>query len=274
MQAYVAMPAVSRAQPPPVFAALWVMSTRRLAAAAPRTATRSARSGYIEVMGRILKRRVAALALAVGLVAGGAIAAVAATGSGGSSPGGAVHGEQFMKTAADYLGISRGRLQGELRSGQTLAQIATAEGKPVAPLMQQLGQSASSQVEGRLRASAARVGTAKRAARRRRHSLRLAAAEYLGIAPSALARQLRSGATLAQIAERTPGRSSSGLIEALVQARSQARVESGAAAGSGKAPTAAQLAKIRRHVTAQVNRSRAAKPKSGSGAATHRKKHG
>ncbi|MHB8532240.1 MAG: hypothetical protein ACYDC2_05925 [Solirubrobacteraceae bacterium] len=231
-------------------------------------------------MSRILKRRVAALALTVGLVAGGAIAAVAATGSGASASGrSAVHGAQFLKTAADYLGISRGQLETKLRSGQTLAQIATAEGKPAAPLMQQLGQSASAQVEQRLRATAARVGSAKHNGHKLHHSLRVAAAKYLGLAPSALAQQLRSGATLAQIADRTSGKSSSGLIEALVAARLQMAAESGSAKHGGKAKSAAQLAKIRQHITAFVNKSHVAKPKSagatsrGRRAAGHKGSH-
>ncbi len=216
-------------------------------------------------MGRILKRRVAALALAIGLVAGGAIAAVAATGSGSSAPSAsALHGGQFLKTAADYLGISRGQLQGKLRSGQTLAQIASAEGKPAAPLMQQLGQSASAQVEQRLRATAARTGNAKHG-HRLRHSLRAAAAKYLGLTPSALAQQLRAGATLAQIADRTAARSSSGLIEALVQARQQMSSESGSAKKGGKATSAAQLAKIRQRITAFVNKSHVAKQRTAGG---------
>ncbi len=45
------------------------------------------------------------------------------------------------------------------------------------------------------------------------------AADYLGIPASQLRVELRSGKTLAQVAGATPGKSESGLIEALVSAR-------------------------------------------------------
>jgi hypothetical protein len=211
-------------------------------------------------VGRIVKRRVAAFALTLGLVAGGAIAAVAATGGSGSgaahSAAGARHGAHFLATAADYLGISRGQLQTKLRSGQSLAQIASASGKPVAPLMQTLGQAASTQVQHRLSSHQA---SAKHANRHGRHSLRAAAGHYLGITATALGQQLRSGASLAQIADRTPGRSAAGLVDALVAARLQNAPPAGAK--HGKAPSAAQLAKLRKRITALVNKTHSAKQK-------------
>lgn len=52
------------------------------------------------------------------------------------------------------------------------------------------------------------------------------AARYLGLTDAQLRAQRRSGKTLAQIANATSGKSASGLIEALVSARQQARTAS------------------------------------------------
>jgi hypothetical protein len=49
--------------------------------------------------------------------------------------------------------------------------------------------------------------------------LPLATAHYLGIAPAQLRRDLRSGKTLAQVADATPGKSKAGLLDALVATR-------------------------------------------------------
>jgi hypothetical protein len=58
----------------------------------------------------------------------------------------------------------------------------------------------------------------------------IAAAAYLGIAPARLRKELRSGKTLARLADATPGRSSAGLVDALVGARKQ-RLAAAVAAG-------------------------------------------
>jgi hypothetical protein len=207
----------------------------------------------VELVGRILKRRIAAFALTLGLIVGGAIAAVAASGTdaGSSAPARtAKHKPQLLQTAADYLGVSREQLKGELRSGQTLAQIAAAAGKPEAGLQQALGQVASSKIEQRAN-STPTTRKAHRAGRHRR-SLRAAAATYLGLTPSELTQQLREGASLAQIAERTSGHSAQGLIDALVQVRLAGSSKPGTADKPAAGP--ARLAKLRAHVKAFVEK--------------------
>jgi imidazolonepropionase-like amidohydrolase len=207
-------------------------------------------------VGRILKRRLAALALMTGLVAGGAVVAVAASGSGTGSTDSAKHGHssQLMQTAAGYLGISRERLQAELQAGQTLGEIAVALGKPEAALLQALGHVASAKLEQRV--ANGHTPKSKHSAQRA-HPLRAAAAGYLGISLTALTQQLRTGTTLAQIADATPGRSAEGLIDTLVQVRLKsappvaAKTKKAAATAS-----ASRLARLRRHITTFVRKSR------------------
>jgi hypothetical protein len=67
-----------------------------------------------------------------------------------------------------------------------------------------------------------------------------AAASYLGIAPARLQAAVRAGNSLARIAAATPGKSSQGLVAAIVEAK-QARL-------------AGISAKLSRHVKAEVNR--------------------
>jgi energy-converting hydrogenase Eha subunit B len=89
--------------------------------------------------------------------------------------------------------------------------------------------------------SAHRTG-AHRAARRIAGTggVLVSAADYLGIAVSQLRSDLRSGKTLAQIADATPGRSEAGLIAALLAAR--------------KAKLAQADANLAQSVNAEVNR--------------------
>jgi hypothetical protein len=59
-------------------------------------------------------------------------AAALATGVGaGAATGAKRHAAGLLKAAAEYIGVSRAELVKEARSGQTLAQIATAHGKSV-----------------------------------------------------------------------------------------------------------------------------------------------
>ena len=55
-------------------------------------------------------------------------------GPGGFGPPGGLRGHGAFAAAATYLGLSDAQLMGDLRSGKTLAQIATAQGKSVSGL--------------------------------------------------------------------------------------------------------------------------------------------
>jgi hypothetical protein len=218
----------------------------------------------VKPVGRILKRRLAALALMLGLLAGGAVVAMAASGSGGGASGqpptAAIHRHRsapLLQTASGYLGISRSALQSKLRSGETLSQIATTTGKSLAGLQQALGQVASAKLE--TRASAARTSPAGRQKHRRHNSLRDAAASYLGLTPAALSAQLRAGKTLAQVADASPGHSAQGLIDALLAARQKAVKHGAARTNAAHGSEAERLAKLRRRITTLVNKAHAAK---------------
>jgi hypothetical protein len=79
------------------------------------------------------------------------------------------------------------------------------------------------------------------------------AAGYLGLSRSQLRRKLRAGRTLAQIAQSTPGRTSSGLIAVLLAGRS-AQLES---RGLPASKERARLASLRSQVLAAVSAQRA-----------------
>ena len=80
------------------------------------------------------------------------------------------------------------------------------------------------------------------------------AARYLGVPVATLRQDLRSGHTLAELADATPGRSAAGLVDALVSART-ARIKSQALpAGQEKAA----IGRLRKRVLGAVKRRRAA----------------
>ena len=134
----------------------------------------------------------------------------------------------LLGSAATYLGTTPTTLFTQLRSGETLAQIANGtSGKSAAGLIaalvaaekQHLGPNAPSDLEqritdfvnGKAPARAGRPGFG----RARFHGLDVVTS-YLGITKTDLLTQLRAGKTLAQIANATSGKSASGLIAALV----------------------------------------------------------
>ena len=175
-------------------------------------------------MSSFLKRRLALLAALAVLLTGGAVAAMAAGGSttahaghrhGLSSPRGA----RLLQAAATYIGIPVETLVQDLHSGKSLAQVATEGGKTEAGLVQVLATTAQAGLEQRLAQAIKQRGGLRGGGHARGRTLRLAAAGYLGTTPAELAARLRSGLTLARIAEATPGRTRAGLIEALLASR-------------------------------------------------------
>lgn len=197
-------------------------------------------------VGHSVRQKVVAVAAVAALIAGGAFAAVSATGEGNGHSHrsrAAVHNlrRHDLAAAAAYLGLSLQQLSAELGSSKSLAQIANARsGKSeqgvinaiVAARRAQLAKT-SANLPKRIGAEVNRPPNA--AARHRAaaaHDKRTAvdvlsrftapgrlgatAAHYLSITPARLRAQLRSGKTLAQIASATPGKSSAGLLAALV----------------------------------------------------------
>lgn len=187
------------------------------------------------------KRRwlVAAVA-ALALVTVGGVAFAAGTSHSGKRSGGR---GAIVSAVASYLGLSREQLRADLTSGETLAQIATAQRRSVSGLEQtiesavkaRLGQAVAagkitSQREqlilSRLPARLDKlVNRAHPSALIRRGFLRLAlirvSAGYLSLTPRQLRSELRAGRTLAQIAT-AEGKTAAGLeraIETAVKAR-------------------------------------------------------
>jgi hypothetical protein len=224
-------------------------------------------------MTRALKRRLALGVAMVALASGGAIAAVSATGQGSPRKAAAAHrlarrgGMRMLATAASYLGISQPQLESELRRGKTLAQVANAtSGRSEAGLIEalitarkaRLSKSAAS-LSQRVSAEVNRplLGNTERGKTHR--GVRAVARGYLGSSAAQLRSELRSGLTLAQIADGTPGKSEAGLIEAIVTARTR---RLNAAVAAGKLTTArenADIARLSTRVKALVNRAHAKK---------------
>ena len=207
---------------------------------------------------RSTKQKLAAALALVLVIAGGAVAAVTATGADRPSRSDRarhpVAGVRYhdLSAAAGYLGISQSVVERELRAGHSLAQIADATpGRSAAgltaALIAQKRQRLAAQlarlpqrVAAELRRSGGPAGSrggrhsgeihagvhqgrhqrpVHRAVIDRRHRLAVAAAAYLGMSTHELRAQLRAGKTLAEIAGATPGKSVARLIDALVAAR-------------------------------------------------------
>ncbi len=212
----------------------------------------------------MLKRRLALSVAALAVLAGGTAVALGATAGrhehshahrhlhARAHPG-------LLHAAAVYLGTSPGALRDELATGKTLAQIAAATpGKSAAGLSAALVAAGRERLAGETSKLPAKVealvdGRPARKARART-SLRVAALTYLGIERKALAEQLRSGRTLAQIADATPGKSADGLQAALL-ASVKSRLGSALSAGKiTKTAEAHRLAAIEKKLPALLAR--------------------
>ncbi len=107
---------------------------------------------------------------------------------------------------------------------------------------------------GHTGAAAARARANAAAARASGRSEVQAAAGYLGLTKRQLRTQLRSGRTLAQIADATGGKSATGLINAILGAREAQLNAEVAARKLSPAAERAQLARLRRRLEIQLER--------------------
>jgi hypothetical protein len=226
-------------------------------------------------MDRVLKRRLALGVAVVALLSGGAIAAVSATGQGSPHTVAAAHrlarrgATRMLETAAGYLGIPQAELEGELRGGRTLAQIAdSTSGRTEAGLIEALVAARKAKLSKSASTLAQRVSAVVNrpllgvAAKGRavHRGIRGAARRYLGLSTAQMRSELRSGRTLAQIAAATPGKSEAGLVEAIVAARTS-RLSAAVASGKlSKARESAEVARLSTRVRAVVNRAHAKPP--------------
>jgi hypothetical protein len=209
-------------------------------------------------------RKIAAV-VAAGALAGG-IGTGAATGAKRHHAPGVL-----LKAAAQYLQIDRAELFKDVRSGQTLAQIATARGKSVDGLEAAMVAAVKAKLDaavtaGRLsaaqeQAKLARVQKlvdrlvhAKLAARPARARVLGVAAKYIGITPKALVSELK-GKSLAQVAT-AHGRTVAGLKDALLKPF-KARLDKAVVAGRiSSADAQARLAKISARLDTLINKTR------------------
>ena len=88
---------------------------------------------------------------------------------------------------------------------------------------------------------------------------RSTAAGYLGVSVARLRQDLRSGRSLAQIADAAPGKSVTGLIDALVSAR-EAQLKAAVASGALEQALATKsLASVRQRVRREIDRTHRAR---------------
>ncbi len=226
--------------------------------------------------------RAGVLAAIVVLLAGGAVAALAATGQhargGSNARTGAKRSSMEISAAAHYLGLSEAQLQGELKSGKSLAQLAEASsGKSVAGLVEaivaakkeRLAQAAAGLPE-RVKAQVERAGGPGSSAGAHEYGAKAAgrpfaargwaapaAARYLGVSTSQLQTELKSGKSLAQLAEASDGKSVTGLVEAMVAAKKERLATALAAGRITKAREEARTARLKRRVERLVDRTAA-----------------
>jgi len=234
----------------------------------------------MHAMTRGVRQKVIAAAGVAVLVAGGALAAVSATGQGNHVKRGAHHRaagrarSRDLATAATYLGLSPAELSRQLRGGETLAQIAASagSGRSVQGLTEALEAAKRAKLSKLVANLPKRVsaevqrpggpgGGPRVSARARLHALfthrrRLgdAVAAYLSATPAQLERELASGKTLAQLAAATPGKSAAGLIAALVAAAQRAPAAVAAQAHRSAAQRASHETRLQRRVTRLTQR--------------------
>jgi hypothetical protein len=223
-------------------------------------------------------RRITSVLLVLGLLVGAGAAVAVAKAPGKAKPRAAkVQQRGLLPAAAAYLGVTPVALRTELRSGKSLAQIATAKGKSVDGLETALVAAiktkvAAAKAAGKLDAARAdrllqrapqlveRLVNAKpraRATRARaaRGGLLKAAATYLGVTNAQLVTDLRAGKSLAQVAT-AKSKSVDGLEQALLAALKQ-KVDAAVAAGKLDAARAQKLLeRAPAHIERLVNRSR------------------
>ena len=189
-------------------------------------------------MTRVLRRRIALAVALTAMLAGGTAVALGATREGHhqrvrhgrAHRGATARRSGLLDAASSYLGVSKSRLQLELQSGKSLAQIANATpGKTQAGLVAALVAAVKSKLpspppdlETRIQALVNRTPATERNRHLRhagaRHSaLRAALLSYLGLTRRQLVEQLKTGKTIAQVADSIPGKSATGLTEALVK---------------------------------------------------------
>jgi hypothetical protein len=205
------------------------------------------------------------------VIAAGALAGTLGVGGAAAKPRHHAPGV-LLKAAAQYLGLERAALVQDIRSGRTLAQVATNRGKTVSGLEAAMVAAAKAKLDaavsaGKLSAAQeqARLARVQKQVKRlvnaklaRRVTVRASflarAAKYIGVAPKALRAELE-GKSLAQVAA-AHGKTAAGLEAALLKPF-KTRLDKSVAAGRLSAAEAqARLAKVSERIEAAVTRVR------------------
>ncbi len=188
-------------------------------------------------MGRILRRRVALSVALAAILAGGTAVALGATTTPKHTRGtrqtrSHARGEKrrsMIQAASSYLGLTPAQIAEALHQGKSLAQLAAATpGKSEAGLVAAMTEAVKAKIptppadlEARVKAIVNRTpGTElarhARLGGRRHGALRAAVLTYLGMTRHQLIKELKTGKTIAQVADSSPGKSAAGLTEALL----------------------------------------------------------
>jgi hypothetical protein len=208
------------------------------------------------------------------LGAGAGLATAAKSGSGG--PPGQGDGPPGAAAIASYLGLSQSDLAADLQKGETLAQIAIAQGKTVTGLEAAIVADAKSHLDAEV--TAGTITAAQESARLADLSSHVddmvnstgppagahrgpggpggpgsaAVLSYLELTQAQLKTDLQNGQTLAQVAT-AQGKTASGL-EAAIVADAKSHLDAAVTAGKlNAAQEAAMLADISSHVADMVN---------------------
>ena len=216
---------------------------------------------------RVLGSRKLVAVFAVGALAAGVGVGVASGAKRQHAP------RVLLAAAAQYLQIDRATLAKDLRSGQSLAQIADARGKSVGRLEVALVAAVRTKLDAavsagrmtsvreqrvlaRVQGIVGKLVNAKLAAKPAAAKARLlgAAAAYIGVKPKALAAELK-GTSLAEVAV-AHGKTAAGLKTALL-APFRARLEKAVSAGRiTSADAQARLGRISARLDALISKPR------------------
>lgn len=216
---------------------------------------------------RLGSRRALAV-LAVALVCAGATGA-------GSADAAKRHQGALLRAAAQYLGVPRGELVKEARSGQTLAQIATAHGKSVDGLKSAMLAALKARFDAAVSAkrltpaqAQARLARAeklidrivnahlgKAALRPVKTRLLNRSARYIGVTPQALRAELKAGKSLAQVAT-AHGKTAAGLKDALLKPFERRLAKAQTAGRISATDVQTRLAKISARLDKLISRTR------------------
>lgn len=216
---------------------------------------------------RLGSRRALAALVAAVVCAGAAFA--------GSADAAKRHQGALLRAAAQYIGVPRGELVKEARSGQTLAQIATAHGKNVDGLKSAMLAALKARFDAAVSAkrltpaqAQARLARAeklverivnahlgKAALRPVKSRLLIRSARYIGVTPKALRAELKAGKSLAQVAS-THGKTPAGLKDALLKPFEQRLAKAQTAGRISATDVQTRLAKISARLDKAINRTR------------------